>query len=249
MSEAIVQGNAIQLLAELQSGFADCIVTDPPYGDTECAWDTRVAGWADLCLRPLKETGSMWVFGSFRYFTECWSEFSGWTYAQEIIWEKHNGSNAFADRFRRVHELAVQFYPVGRKWGEIYKSPVTTPDATRRTARRKQKAQHWSKIGGHVYRSVDGGPRLMTSVIFARSEHGRAEHPTQKPVDLLEHLVEYSCPRGGMVLDPFSGSGSTGVAALRGGRLFHGFELRADYAAIAERRIANAGGLQLAVVS
>lgn len=53
----------------------------------------------------------------------------------------------------------------------------------------------------------------MASVIFARSMHGRAINETEKPTELLEPLISYGCPSGGTVLDPFAGSGSTGVAA------------------------------------
>lgn len=65
----------------------------------------------------------------------------------------------------------------------------------------------------------------MGSVIYARSCHGYAVHQTQKPVEILRPLIEYSCPVGGLVVDPFGGSFSTGVAALQLGRRFVGFEV------------------------
>src|SRR5207244_1510795 len=99
---------------------------------------------------------------------------------QDIVWEKHNGSNAFDDRFRRVHELVVQFYRKDTKWENVYKCPLYSADATARTVRRKAHPQQWGDIGGRVYESHDGGPRLLRSVLCCRSEHGRALHPTQK---------------------------------------------------------------------
>ena len=95
---------------------------------------------------------------------------------------------------------------------------------------------------GH-YVSEDGGPRLARSVIYCRSEHGRAVHPTQKPLGIVEPLIVSACPPGGLVLDPFAGSGTTGVAARMLGREFLGIEAREDYAAIARERIANEAGL------
>lgn len=62
------------------------------------------------------------------------------------------------------------------------------------------------------------GEKLVRSVVKRRSCHGHAVHPTQKPVDLLELLIRYSCPPGGVVLDPFVGSGSTLIAAVNTGR-------------------------------
>jgi site-specific DNA-methyltransferase (adenine-specific) len=76
--------------------------------------------------------------------------------------------------------------------------------------------------------------------MFARSCHGHALHPTQKPVEVVAPLVEYSCPKDGTVLDPFMGSGSTGIAALQKGRKFIGIEIRQKYFDIARRRIEQA---------
>jgi DNA modification methylase len=68
----------------------------------------------------------------------------------------------------------------------------------------------------------------------------RNTHPTVKPVDLMGWLVRLVCSPGGLVLDPFAGSGSTGVAALREGRRFVGIEKESDYARIARARLAHA---------
>jgi DNA modification methylase len=68
---------------------------------------------------------------------------------------------------------------------------------------------------------------------------GRNTHPTVKPVDLMRWLVRLVTPPGGLVLDPFTGSGSTGVAALAEGRRFLGIEREAEYVALAQKRIAG----------
>lgn len=205
----IYHGDCRKILRELPE--ADCILTDPPYGDTSLEWDVPVTSW--LPQLNLKLTGSLWCFGSFKMFLREWREFSAWSMAQEIIWEKHNGTNPSNDRFRRVHELAVQFYR--GNWGNVYKKPVYTDDATKRTVRRKKRPPQWGDIGASSYESQDGGPRLQRSVLRFRSCHGYAIHPTQKPVNLLEVLLSYSCPQGGLVVDPFMGSGSTLQAARR----------------------------------
>jgi site-specific DNA-methyltransferase (adenine-specific) len=141
-----------------------------------------------------------------------------------------------------VHELAVQFYPDNVPWSAIHKQVPTTADATARAVRRKLRPPHLGRIGESAYRSEDGGPRLMRSVIPVRSCHGHAEHETQKPVGILLPLIESSCAPGGLVADWFMGSGSTGVAALESGRSFVGCELLADHFAVAERRCAAAAG-------
>jgi site-specific DNA-methyltransferase (adenine-specific) len=74
-------------------------------------------------------------------------------------------------------------------------------------------------------------------VIYARSCHGYAVHPTQKPVEIITPLIEYSCPADGMVLDPFMGSGTTLVAARQLGRRAIGIEVEEKYCAAAVKRL------------
>ena len=148
--------------------------------------------------------------------------------AQEIVWEKQNGSSFHADRFKRVHELAVQFYPTETPWRDIYNDVQTTPDATARTARRKQRPPHTGRIDAGHYVSHDGGPRLMRSVIYVRNCHGTAIHPTEKPSGLIEILIRASCPHGGLVGDWFAGSGAAGEACRLAGRRYLGCEIDAD---------------------
>lgn len=168
-------------------------------------------------------------------FLENIAEFDGWKFAQDVVWKKHNGSNFHADRFRRIHEHALHFYR--GQWDELYKQVQVTMDATKRTVRRKKRPNHLRLINDNTYTSTDGGPRLMTSVIEARSCHGFADHPTQKPIAFLAPLIEYSCPAGGTVLDPFMGSGSTLVAARDLGRRSIGIETSVEYCKSAVKRL------------
>ena len=227
----LYHGDCRDMLAAID---ATCVVTDPPFGTTNLVWDQVVEGWTEL-LRP----NCCWVFGSFRSLASLVArDFAGWTIAQDLVWEKHNGANLHADRFRRVHEQAVQFYRGA--WGDVWKCPQFTMDATARTVRKKERPAQWlGRTGATSYVSHDGGPRHMRSVIRVRSAHGEALHPTQKPEPLLQPIVSYSCPSGGLVLDPFAGSGSTLVAALSLGRRAVGIEINADYCEIAARRLSQ----------
>lgn len=244
MTVRILVGHALDRLAELPDDSIDLIVTDPPYGDTNIEWDKRIDGWASAARRVLRRSGSLWCFGSMRFFIECAAEFTGWKYAQEVIWEKHNGSGLHNDRFRRVHEIIVQFYRDDVVWGQVYKKPLFTHDAVARTVRHKGRPAHWhGNIGPSTYRSEDGGPRLMRSVMYSRSEHRSGLHPTQKPLACVLPLIEYSCPEGGVILDCFAGSGTTGVAAARLKRAAILIELKPDFAEMARCRIDEDAGL------
>lgn len=239
MSVEIVPGDFALAIAEMDDESVDCILTDPPYQETSLQWDRWPPGWPALVRRVLKRSGSMWVFGSQRMFLTRAVEFSGWKMAQDIVWQKHNGSGFHADRFKRVHECAVQFYRDDAPWAEVYKQPQYTSDATARTVRRKRRPPHMGHIEAGSYASVDGGPRLMRSVIYARSEHGHARHPTQKPVAIVEPLLRYSCPRGGLVFDPFGGSGTTAVVALQQGMSAIICEAKSEFLSVIADRVAE----------
>lgn len=214
----------------------DAVITDPPYGDTSLDWDTQVKGWMDVALGC---TSNLWCFGSFRMFIELsrLEEFSQWKIAQEIVWEKHNGSSFHADRFKRVHELAVQLY-VG-KWGLIYKCPVKERAIEAKRVIRAKRPTHTGHIGKSAYSRERGGEVFMRSVIYARSCHGAAQHPTQKPIEIIDPLLRYSVPDKGSVADLFVGSGSTLVAAKALGLCAIGVEIEERYCEIAAKRLSQ----------
>lgn len=231
-------GDCREILPEfLGSRTFDLAIADPPYGDTSLAWDVPVYGWLPELAGLLNPWGSLWLFGSMRSLLKAGPDLLNWKFAQDLVWEKHNGSSFHADRFKRVHEHVLQFY-LG-EWAAIHKSPVHTLDATKRTVRRKRRPPHTGHIEASAYASEDGGPRLQRSVLQVRSCHGEAVHPTQKPLGILTPLIDYSCPPHGTVLDPFAGSGSTLVAAKLLSRKAVGIEIDEEYAELAVRRLAQ----------
>ena len=225
-------GDAIEVLAG--GGLVgDVIVTDPPYGETSFGWDSWPAGWPSALAASARQ---LWCFGSMRMFLAHAAEFDDWKLAQDVVWEKHNGAGFAADRFRRVHELALHWYQ-GR-WSELYHEVPKTFDAKARVVRRAPTAPRWHGArNGNLYTTSDGGPRLMRSVIKVRSEHRRSTNETQKPLGIVSPLIEFSCPPRGLVLDPFAGAGTTLVATKMLGRRAIGVELREDQCEAAARRL------------
>ena len=217
----------------------DLIIADPPYAVTSLAWDRKVDGWLAVAAAQLKPTGSLWLFGSMRSLMLAGPEIAeaGLRYAQDIVWQKHNGSGFHNDRFKRVHEHAVQFYRADSAWAQVYNDVPKTSDATARTVRRKKRPPHTGHIEASAYTSEDGGPRLMQSVIYMRSCHGEAIHPTEKPVGLLEILVRCSCPADGLVGDFFAGSGAAAEACTHAGRDYFGAEIDEAYHGAAVARL------------
>lgn len=220
----------------------DMLIADPPYGDTSLTWDKHCDGWLDAAVAMLKPAGSIWVFGSMRFFQDFGQSIknSGLRFAQDIVWEKHNGSGFQADRFKRVHEHVCQYYLTSAPWASVYNNVQTVPNAVARSVKRKKgRPAHMGMIEQAPYSSEDGGPLIMRSVIYMRSMHGRAIHPTEKPSGLIEILIRTSCPPGGIVGDMFAGSGAAGEAAMNAGRRYAGTEIDVEMAAKATDRLSG----------
>lgn len=215
---------------------ADLIVADPPYAETSLAWDRWPDGWPTLAASV---ASSMWCFGSMRMFLDRRDEFTAWKLSQDVIWEKQSGSGFAADRFKRVHEVATHWYR--GDWKSLHHDTprVKVYDPSDKYERRNVTAgiDHAGKIGPHNH--VRDGMRLTRSVIKVRNMQGRAIHPTEKPLGIVTPLLEYACPHGGLVVDPFTGSGSTLDAARQSGRRAIGIEADERYAEAAARRLSH----------
>jgi site-specific DNA-methyltransferase (adenine-specific) len=203
----------------------DCLVADPPYEmllrpDRGIgAWDIWPDGWTEIAASM---TNSMWCFGGLRMLLRRHGEFeaAGWRIWQDVVWAKHRGSGMRTDRFRPAHELAVHWFQ--GSWNDVYHDTPRVPSGRSRTGDKGAPSS-----GGATYKFnfrdptvgwTDDGERYALSVIPAKSLNGVATHPTEKPVAVLDLLIRYACPPGGLVLDPFAGSGSTGEAARLSGR-------------------------------
>lgn len=236
MMTRIITGDCREVMKT--EGPFDMIIADPPYGDTSLGWDKQVVEWEEVASDRLKDSGSMWMFGSMRSLLKTWPLFDrrGWRFVQDLVWEKQNGTGFHADRFKRVHEHVIQMHRRG-PWAGVYNDVQVTMDAVERTVKRKKgRPAHMGNIYAAPYASVDGGPRIMRSVIQMPNCHGYAIHPTEKPVDLLQILIRTSCPPGGLVGDFFAGSGAAAEASDASGRNYVGCEIDPLMADKARRR-------------
>ena len=147
----LFHGDCREILPQL-SGF-DVVIADPPYGETSLEWDRWPTGWVDAVSATGART--LWCFGSMRMFLDRRDDFAGWHMAQDLVWEKHNGSGFHADRFKRVHEHAVQWYR--GPWEAQRREVPVTLDAVKRTVRKKGRPAHM----GHIECAEEFNARVL----------------------------------------------------------------------------------------
>lgn len=242
MNWKIILGDCREQMRLLPEASIDACIADPPYGETSLSWDKHVNGWLQEVRRLLKPCGSLWCFGSLRFFMARAEDYlADWKLSHDVIWKKNTGSCFSSDRFRRVHEIIAHFYPRNVKWSAVYKDPQRIKSVTKdvgRTLPNRSGVPHFGKLGScpDYFRGEDV---LATSIFEHNNLRGMAVHPTQKPELLIYPLIRYSCPTGGTVLDPFCGVGSTGLACQLANIDFIGIELSEKYASMARRRLSG----------
>jgi site-specific DNA-methyltransferase (adenine-specific) len=234
-------------VANLPDGSIDLILADPPYGlgkdygndsdmrsgDDFIAW-TR--SWLELAIPKLKPSGSLYIFCTWQYAPEifCFLK-TRLTMVNEIIWDRRVPSmGGTTRRFTSVHDN-IGFFAVSKDY-YFDLDPVRIPyDAVTKKARSRKlfEGSKWLELGYN--------PKDVWSVSRLHRQHAeRVDHPTQKPLEIVERMVLASCPPGGRVLDPFMGSGTTAVACARQKREFVGYEINESYCAIARERVSAA---------
>jgi site-specific DNA-methyltransferase (adenine-specific) len=150
----------------------------------------------------------------------------------EIIWDRRVPSMGGSTRkFSSVHDT-IGFFACSRRYYFDLDSIRIAYDPETKKARSR------SIFVGKKWLEVGYNPKDVWSMTrLHRQDPERVDHPTQKPLAMIERMVRASCPADGLVLDPFMGSGTTAVAALRQGRRFAGFEINSGYLDIARRRL------------
>lgn len=232
----LYQGEALEVLDALGEGMADAVITDPPYSSGgqfrgDRAMDTKTKYLSSSSSSQERTTN----FGgdnrdqrSFHFWSTLWS-------AAALRVAKPGAPALFFTDWRQL-PVSTDYLQAG---GWVWRGVVPWAKKTARPQMGRFSAQCeyvvWGSAGPMaVEREVGCLPGFYE---FAYPSD--REHVTQKPVDLMEAMVAICAP-GGTVLDPFMGSDTTGVAAVRTGRRFIGCEQNAEYFAIACRRLEDA---------
>lgn len=243
----LYRGDSLKILNELEENSVDMIFADPPYnlsnGGFTChagravsvnkgEWDKSRGldkdfdfhlNWISLCRKVLKPHGTIWISGTYHSVYQCGFalQVARLHILNDIAWFKPNASPNLSCRyFTASHETLL--------W-----------------ARKDKNAKHifnYEKMRNSVWAGdfLKKAGKQMRSVWAINTpkaiEKRFGKHPTQKPVDLLKRIVLASTNKGDIILDPFTGSSTTGLAAYLYGRKFIGIDTEQKYLDLSIKR-------------
>ncbi|MCB9113106.1 MAG: site-specific DNA-methyltransferase [Anaerolineales bacterium] len=241
----ILQGDCVEILNSLPEKSVDLVFADPPYNlqlqndlyrpnlskvdavddnwdkfSSFSKYDEFTSNWLRAAKRALKDTGTIWVIGSYHniYRVGAVMQDIGFWILNDVVWLKTNPMPNFRGvRFTNAHETML--------WAQKEKGAKYTfnHNAMKALNDDLQMRSDW------LIPLVTGKERLKTN--------GTKAHPTQKPEALLYRILLSSTNPGDIVLDPFFGSGTTGAVAKKLGRKFIGVEREKKYIKAAQKRI------------
>jgi len=248
---ALYRGDCLDILPLLPQESVDMIFADPPYylsnGGFTCRSGKRVPvhkgrwdesnglmedhgfhqEWLGRCRGMLKANGTIWVSGTYHsiYSIGFALQHLGFRILNDIVWFKPNAPPNLGCRcFTASHETIL--------WAarDSDSRHIFNYQEMKKGNKGKQMRSLWKDIQEDLWESIWNIPTP------APREKQQGNHPTQKPLMLMRRLIEASTKEGDVVLDPFTGSGSTGIAALELKREFIGIEQSEEYLDLCMRR-------------
>ena len=230
----IKQGDCIELLKKLPSKSINQIFADPPYnlsgekyqtvqngkftkcdkGDWDIISDIDVfnEAWIKECIRVLADDGTIWISGTLHNHPSVGTilkKLNLWI-INDIIWFKRNAAPLLSKNRLAPSTELIWLASKTKKYFFDYDS---------------------AKI-------INGG-KQMRNMWEINAQRHKTSHPTEKPENLMERIILLGSKEGDTILDPFTGSGTTGVVAKKLNRNFIGFEISPEYFKIAKERIDN----------
>lgn len=250
----LYRGDSLELLSAFEEQTFDLVFADPPYflsnGGFTCkggrrapvekgGWDRSkgvgqdyefTRAWLQACRRVLKPTGSIWVSGTQHVIFSIGFAMQslGFHLLNTVTWFKPNASPNLACRFF-THSTEIV----------LWAAPARYKPLRHTFHYRAMKADNGGKQMRDLWQipEPDGEHVVWSLPTPKRSERALGRHPTQKPIALLDRIVRAGSSPGEVVLDPFNGSGTTGVAAVSQGRRYVGIDLDVGYLELPSRRI------------
>lgn len=251
-------GDCIEIMKSLPAESVDAIVTSPPYaeqrkatygGIPEVAYPAWTVAWMSEAWRVLKPNGSALInirphikdgqISDYVLRTRLALREAGWNECEELIWHKKGAPLGSTARPRRSWESLLWF----AKHGKPYSNPKAAGKTTTRLG--LSGGRPGAHIGSRQFNAngskVEGIARVPDIVEIStrlnRDSDGLNDHPAPFPWQLAEWMGKLICPPSGTILDPFSGSASTGVAAIRNGWHYIGIDAVEEYVTTSAKRL------------
>ena len=254
-NEAVIlyEGDCFEVLDSLPECSVDMIFADPPYnlsnGGITCQagrmvsvnkgeWDKSKGAeadhefalqWLTACRRVLKDDGTIWVSGTMHNIYSVGFALQQLEYKllNEICWYKPNAAPNLSTRYFTHSHETVMWAAKSEKSKHKFDYQLM-----KQIAGGKQMRSLWVDI------DVENEPQDIWSITTPpKAEKNFGKHPTQKPLALLERIILASTKPGDTVLDPFTGSSTTGVASVRNGRHFIGIDTDTEYLELSVKRL------------
>jgi site-specific DNA-methyltransferase (adenine-specific) len=236
--------DCLKVLPTIPDKCIDLILTDPPYGTTQCKWDSVIPFepmWKEL-KRIIKDNGCIALFGS-EPFSSALRMSNIKQFKYDWIWQKTTAGNISLSNKQplKYHEIISIFY---QNKSNYYKQLIPRDDLGTKRLKNKNNPIRFkgnnitntNKSKNYNINKYDENFKNPSSILKFKINRGKL-HPTQKPVALLEYLIKTYTNENDTVLDFTMGSGSTGVACKNLNRNFIGIEKDKQYFDIATDRI------------
>lgn len=250
LQNRVIHADLLQVVEFLPSACADLLILDPPYnltkefagmkfssvGDEE--YLDYLESWFPPLLRCLKPTASIYLCGDWKNSACLYQLLTRYAIVRNrIVWQREKGRGA-SHNWKNACE-DIWFATLGK---DFYFDVESVKQKRRVLAPYRQDGEpkDWQETEEGRFRLTHPGNFWDDISVPYWSMPENTEHPTQKPEKLLAKLVLASCPPGGLVLDPFLGSGTSAVVAKKLGRHFLGVEQNLDYCLLAQKRLAMA---------
>lgn len=241
------QGDVLEVLQSLESESVDMVFADPPFNvgikyagkasnDDRADYPEWCASWISECFRVLKSTGTFYLMTITRHLEHLYPSMK----AHGVFINQVNWKNTAAVNDKRSYWGAYQPILVYGKTDEykfnlhVQRQKPQWQSFHGKTGERGQMSDWWDDIT-FVYAGAINHPEAIL-----KSGTNSKAHPAQMPTDLPARAILFSTDEGDVVLDPFSGSGTTWEAAEKLGRVFIGIEREAEYVSMANQRLAKA---------
>ena len=224
----LILGDCLEELKKISDKSVDIVLTDPPYGTTQCKWDSIISFepmWKEL-KRIIKDNGCIALFGS-EPFSSALRMSNIKNFKYDWIWKKTNVMGFLNAKKRPLKETEII---------SIFNSKIYKPQNLQKNLKGKNRRGKNTDVLGK-YEAINNSQFTNYPKTILEFKNERGLHPTQKPVALLEYLIKTYTNENDTVLDFTMGSGSTGVAAKNLNRKFIGIEKDQNYFNIAKDRI------------